>query len=310
MAKWPEKKLGFGLMRLPRKENREIEIEKVSRMADTFLANGFTYFDTAYVYGGSEEAFRKAVVERHPRESFTVASKMAAWQLNDTFRPADMFQTSLSRCGITYFDYYLMHSLQESHGTVYEDNGCWEFGAQMKKEGKIKYLGFSFHGSPALLEKLLSEHPEVDFVQLQINYVDWDDENIASGRNYELCEKFNKDVVVMEPVKGGLLANLRPEARACLDDCDPAASSASYALRFAAALPNVKVVLSGMSTQEQMEDNVEVFKGLKPLTEAESEAIKEVCKILLSTPAVPCTSCRYCVKGCPKAIQIPDIFKQ
>ncbi len=310
MTIWPEKKLGFGLMRLPKDANGEIDIKEFSRMADTFLEDGFTYFDTAYIYGGSEVAFKKAVVDRHPRESYTVASKMAAWIFTPDLGPAKMFQESLDRCGIDYFDYYLLHSLQESHGTIYDDNGCWTFAEQMKKEGKIRFLGFSFHGSPALLEKLLTEHPDVDFVQLQINYADWDNEIIASGKNYEICRKYNKDIVVMEPVKGGLLANIKPEARLCLDECDPNASSASYALRFAASLPGVKVVLSGMSSFEQMADNAAVFKDFKPLSEKEQAAVKAAQEIILNAPTVPCTSCRYCVEGCPMSIRIPDVFKR
>lgn len=310
MTKWPEKKLGFGLMRLPKDANKEIEMNEFCQMVDAFMADGFTYFDTAYIYDGSEVAFRKAVVERYPRESFTVASKLAAWQLTDTFRPADMFNESLSRCGVEYFDYYLLHSLQESHGTIYEDNGCWEFVEQMKAEGKIRHLGFSFHGSPALLEKLLTEHPDVDFVQLQLNYVDWDNEIIASGKNYEICCKHGKEIVVMEPIKGGLLANIKPEARACLDACDPSASSASYALRFVASLPGVKVVLSGMSTLQQLEDNVSVFKDFNPLSPEEEAAVKAAGDIILNAPIIPCTSCHYCEKGCPMSIRIPDIFKR
>lgn len=310
MINWPEKKLGFGLMRLPKDANNEIEMNEFCQMADAFLADGFTYFDTAYIYPGSEVAFRKAVVERHPRESYTVASKLAAWQLTEDFRPADMFRESLERCGISYFDFYLLHSLQESHGTIYEDNHCWEFVEQMKKEGKIRHLGFSFHGSPTLLEKLLTEHPDVDFVQLQINYVDWDNEIIASGKNYEICRKYGKDIVVMEPVKGGLLANIKPEARAILDTCDASASSASYALRFVASLPGVKVVLSGMSTFAQLQDNVAVFKDFQPLSTKEAAAVKEAGSIILNAPIIPCTSCGYCMKGCPMSIRIPDIFKR
>lgn len=308
ITQWPEKKLGFGLMRLPTDAGGAIDHQQVCRMADTYLENGFTYFDTAYVYGGSEEAFRKAVVERHPRESFTIASKLAAWALRDGNDPAGMFQESLDRCGISYFDYYLLHSLQESNVRRYTD-GVWEFVRRMKADGKIRHLGFSFHGSPELLEQLLTERPDVEFVQLQINYVDWDNAVIASRRNYEVCRKFRKDVIVMEPVKGGLLANLKPQARACLDVCDPSASSAAFALRFAASLPGVRVVLSGMSNQEQMEDNISVFRDFHPLSQQEEDAVKAAGSVILNTSTIPCTSCRYCEKGCPQNIRIPDIFQ-
>ena len=307
-TQWPEKKLGFGLMRLPKDAGGAIDHQQVCKMADAYLSGGFTYFDTAYVYDGSEEAFRRAVVERHPRESFTVASKLAAWELWEDYGPADMFQESLNRCGITYFDYYLLHSLQESNIRRYTDD-VWAFAQRMRAEGKIRHLGFSFHGGPELLEQLLTEHPDVEFVQLQINYVDWDNDVIASRRNYEVCRRFGKDIIVMEPVKGGLLANLKPQARACLDACDPSASSAAFALRFAASLPGVKGVLSGMSNQEQMEDNLSVFRDFRPLSQREEEAVRAAGGIILNAPTIPCTACRYCEKGCPKGIHIPDIFK-
>ena len=310
MADWNPRKLGFGLMRLPRDEKGEIDIPEVCAMADRYLAEGFTYFDTAYVYNGSEVAFRKAVVERHPRESFTVASKLAAWQLTDDFRPEDMFRTSLERCGVDYFDYYLLHSLQESHGTIYEDNGCFDFVKKMKEEGKIRHAGFSFHGSPELLESLLKAHPEIEFVQLQINYVDWDNDMIASRRNYEVARKYGKDIIVMEPVKGGILANVRPEVRKALDEVDPNASAATIALRFAASLPGVQVVLSGMSSPAQMEDNLAAFSSFAPLTEPQMAAMHHACEVVLDVPTVPCTDCRYCVEGCPMSIKIPEIFKR
>lgn len=310
MNSWNVKKLGFGLMRLPRKEDKTIDQPQVCEMADKYLEAGFTYFDTAFVYNGSEDAFRQAVVERHSRDSFTVASKLAGWQLTKDFTARDMFETSLRRCGVEYFDYYLLHSMQESHGTIYEDNGCFEFVRRMKAEGKIRHIGFSFHGSPALLEKLLREHPEMEFVQLQINYVDWENELIASGRNYEIARKYGKDIVVMEPVKGGILANVRPEARKVLDEVDESASSAALALRFVASLPGVKVVLSGMSSMAQMEDNLASFANFVPLNEEERATIRRAGQVILDVPTVPCTACRYCVDGCPMHIQIPDIFKR
>ena len=309
MANWiNDKKLGFGLMRLP-KNGEQIDIPAVCKMADAFMERGFTYFDTAYVYAGSEVAFKESVVKRHPRESFTVASKLAGWLLTDTFGPADMFAEQLERCGVEYFDYYMLHSLQETRVDAYEKYDCWNFGLKMKEEGKVKNFGFSYHGDPELLEKLLTEHPQVDFVQLQINYVDWDDRAIYSGANYEVCRRHNVDVIVMEPVKGGFLATLKPEVMANFSAIKPDASAASYALRFAASLPGVQMVLSGMNTDEQMNDNLNTFAEFEPLTDAEQAAVKEVTKALLSLPTVPCTDCRYCVDGCPIGIKIPDVFK-
>lgn len=308
MGKWTDKRLGFGLMRLPQQDG-VIEHSALCRLADEFLERGFTYFDTAYVYAGSEVAFREAVVKRHPRESFTVASKMAAWVLDDALTPEKMFQEQLERCGVEYFDYYLLHSLQPSRVEAYEVHNCWEFCQKKKQEGKIRQMGFSFHGGPELLEELLTKHPEVDFVQLQINYVDWDDDAIFSGANYEVCRKYNKDIVVMEPVKGGILANLRPEFVEKFHTVNPEASAASFAMRFVGSLPGVKMILSGMNTEEQMEDNLATFEDFKPLSEQEQETIREVTKAMLSMPTVACTSCRYCCKGCPQEINIPDIFK-
>lgn len=307
-TKWNEKKLGFGLMRLPMKDGA-IDIPAVCKLVDSFISKGFTYFDTAYVYAGSEVAFREAVVKRYPRDSYTVATKMAGWVLNETLTPEIMFREQLERCGVDYFDYYLLHSLQPSRIEEYDQYQCWEFCRQKKAEGKIKNFGFSFHGDPLLLEKLLTEHPEVDFVQLQINYVDWDDNAIYAGANYDVCRKHGKDIVVMEPVKGGFLANIKPELMRKFHELDTKASAASYALRFAGSLPGVKMVLSGMNTEEQMNDNLSTFSNFIPLSEVEKSVIKEVTEGLLSVPTVPCTECRYCCKGCPMGINIPEIFK-
>ncbi len=307
MTTWPDKKLGFGLMRLP-KENGEICLDKVCQLADEFLARGYTYFDTAYVYEGSEEAFRRAVAERHPRESYRIATKMAGWKLRPDYLPADMFADQLARCGVDYFDYYLLHSVQESRGTIYEDYGCWEFGARMKEEGKIGAFGFSFHGRPDLLDRLLTEHPEVDFVQLQLNYVDWNSDVVWAESNYETARRHDVDVVVMEPVKGGILASLPPAAAEPLRALQPDASPASWALRFAAGLSGVRMVLSGMNAPEQLTDNAAVFDDPQPLTRIELDALRKTRGILLSVPTVPCTGCRYCVDGCPMGIRIPDVF--
>ena len=307
-TEWGKYKLGFGLMRLPKTDD-QINIPAVCDLVDAFIEKGFTYFDTAYVYGGSEAAFKEAVVKRYPRDKYTIATKMAGWQLGPDKTPAQMFQEQLDRTGVEYFDYYLLHSIQPTRVEDYEKNGCWDFVKKMKEAGKIRYYGFSFHGDPELLEQLLSDHPDVDFVQIQLNYVDWDSDSIWSGKNYEVCEKHRVDVVVMEPVKGGFLAKLHPDFMPKLAALDPDASPSSFALRFAASLPNVKMVLSGMNAPEQMEDNLRTFANFKPLSEIEKTTLFGIRDALLSLPTIPCTSCRYCTKGCPMNIDIPEIFK-
>ena len=305
---FPRTQLGFGLMRLP-KNDGIIGHEAVCRMADEFMARGFTYFDTAYVYAGSEEAFREAVVKRYPRESFTVADKMAGWVMKGKLTPEAMFSESLERCGVTYFDYYLLHSLTSARKADYDKHDCWSFVRRMKEEGKIRHVGFSFHGEPELLEEILEAHPEVEFVQLQINYVDWNSNSIWSGRNYEICRRYGKEIVVMEPVKGGFLANLPESARSKLRAVRPKDSDASWALRYAASLPGVAMVLSGMSDPVQMQDNLKTFEHFQPVDEMEHKLLEEIAAQLLSVPTIQCTACRYCCKGCPKKIEIPEIFK-
>lgn len=301
------RRLGFGLMRLP-KDEYGIDLAKFAMLADTFIAHGFSYFDTAYVYDGSEEAFREVVAKRHPREAFTIADKMAGWLLNETFTAEMMFQKSLERCGVSYFDYYLLHSMQPSRYTVYDKNGCWDFCRRMKAKGKIRNFGFSFHGGPQLLDQILSEHPEVDFVQLQINYADWNSNAIFSRENYEVAVKHGKDITVMEPVKSGILARLKPNEDAEFKKLS-SDSSASYALRFAASLPNVRMVLSGMNEEFQIADNMKTFTEYRLLTPEEEQVIAKVRDMILSTPTIPCTDCRYCCKGCPRGINIPEVFK-
>jgi predicted aldo/keto reductase-like oxidoreductase len=301
-------KLGFGLMRLPKK-NGEIDIEQVSRMADEFLRKGFTYFDTAYVYTGSEAAFREAVLKRHPRDSFTIATKMPSWVLEEKGDPEAVFMEQLERCGVDYFDFYLLHSIQPMHLPNYDKFGCWEFCRKMKEEGNIKHFGFSFHGSPELLEKILENHPEVEFVQLQINYIDWESGIVHSGRNYNICRERHIPVVIMEPIKGGILANLKPECAGLYQKLAPNASPASYALRFCGSLDGIMTVLSGMSNEEQMEDNLKTFAEFKPLSDIERAVMKQVKENILSVPTIGCTVCRYCCDGCPQKINIPEIFK-
>lgn len=303
-----EKMLGFGLMRLPSNEGK-IDIDRVSELADMFIGKSFTYFDTAYVYAGSEAAFEEAVAKRYPRSAYTVASKMAGWLLSDSLTPESMFNEQLERCGVSYFDYYLLHSLQPSRIAAYENFDCWNFCLGMKAEGKIRNFGFSFHGAPDLLDDLLSRHPEVDFVQLQLNYVDWNNNVVFAGENYEVARKHGKDIIVMEPVKGGFLADMAPELKEKFRGLDERTTPASFALRFAGSLPGVKVVLSGMNTLEQMAENTEIFSNFRPLSDRERNVISQVTAELLSLPTVPCADCRYCVKGCPMGIRIPEIFK-
>ncbi len=305
------KKLGFGLMRLPMKDGK-VDMEQTKQMVDLFMSRGFSYFDTAYGYINetSEGAAKEALVDRSPRESFQLATKMPAFSGVDTPEEAQaMFWTSLKRAGVDYFDYYLLHNLGFERTAVFEALGVWEFVAQQKAEGRIRHIGFSMHATASHLDEVLQKHPETDFVQLQINYADWENSIIQSRKCYEVARKHGKPVIIMEPVKGGALARLPKEAAELLEQAAPGASQASWAIRYAASLEGVLTVLSGMSTLEQMEDNVAFMENLKPMTPAEYEAISHVQAILAQTPQVPCTDCKYCLKDCPQRIAIPGIFK-
>ncbi len=302
-------KLGFGLMRLPRLENGEIDVPQVSQMVDKFLEAGGTYFDTAFAYQGSEEAIRKALVERYPRESYTLTTKLIAFGRDLTEETAKQeFYTSLERTGAGYFDYYLLHALQRANYHIYDEWHLWDFVKELKAQGKIRYYGFSFHADPELLEELLEAHPDVDFVQLQINYADWENPGVASRRNWEICKAHGKPVIVMEPVKGGILADPIDTVKAVFDKENNGMSYASWALRFVASKDNMLTVLSGMSSLAQMEDNLSFMKDFQPLNAHEEEVIREAQKALDADQSIPCTRCRYCTKGCPMGIPIPDIF--
>ena len=304
-------KLGFGLMRLPKNADGSIDIPQVCEMADRFIAAGGTYFDTAFVYdnGDSEKAFRKAVAERYPREAYTLATKLhATIQAHDEQSAKQEFGISLERTGAGYFDYYLLHALQCSTYRKYDEYGLWDYVRELKAEGKIRHWGFSFHADPDILEKLLEENPDAEFVQLQINYADWDNPGVASRRNLEICRAHGKPVIIMEPVKGGILADPIPEVRKILNEADPSASCASWALRFAAGLEGVHAVLSGMSNLEQMDDNLKTMTPFRPLDEREREVIRRVQQALDEDKSIPCTACHYCTKGCPMEIPIPEIF--
>lgn len=304
-------KLGFGLMRLPKLEDGSIDVPQVCQMADRFLEAGGTYFDTAYVYddGKSEEAFRSAVVDRYPRDRYTIATKLNAWlQCHDEASAKAQFYTSLERTGAGYFDYYLLHALQRNNYQKYDEYHIWDFVKEQKEKGLIRNWGFSFHADPELLEELLTLHPDADFVQLQVNYADWDHPGVASRRNMEICKAHGKRVVVMEPVKGGILADPIPEVKRILDEVRSGNSYASWAIRFVASQENLLAVLSGMSNLEQMEDNLSYMKEFKPLDEVEMAAIKRAQAVLDEDKSIPCTACHYCTEGCPQNIPIPEIF--
>lgn len=304
-------KLGFGLMRLPM-NGEEVDLETLKKMVDTFLAKGFTYFDTAYVYTGgkSEVAARKALVERYPRDRFQLATKLPLWDEVET--EADMeriFNESLERAGCGYFDFYLLHAMGKERFEKAERIGAWAFLQRMKDEGKIRHMGFSFHDAPEVLDEALTKHPEAEFVQLQINYVDWDSENVQSRKCWEVCKKHGKPVVIMEPVKGGSLAGMIPEVQDLLRSVRPEMSVPSWAIRFCAGLDNIVTVLSGMSNEAQMNDNVSFMEHFEPLSEKEQETLQKAVELLKAVPQIPCTACRYCTDGCPMHINIPEIFK-
>ncbi len=304
-------KLGFGLMRLPKLADGKIDVEQTAQMVDAFLEAGGTYFDTAYVYdnGGSEEAIRKALVERHPRESYTLATKLNAWHgAHDEQSAKQEFYTSLERTGAGYFDYYLLHALQRNNVHLYDEYHIWDFVKELKAKGLIRHYGFSFHADPDLLEELLEKHPDVEFVQLQLNYADWENPGVAGRRNWEICKAHGKPVTVMEPVKGGVLADPIPTVKAVFDEFGNGLSYASWAIRYIASMDNILTVLSGMSSLAQMEDNLSYMRDFKPLNEAEREAIRKAQKALDADQSIKCTACHYCTEGCPMSIPIPEIF--
>lgn len=304
-------KLGFGLMRLPKNADGSIDIPQVCQMADRFIEAGGTYFDTAYVYdnGDSEAALKAAVVDRYPRDAFTVATKLNAWlQCHDEKSAKQQFYTSLERTGAGYFDYYLLHALQRNNYKKYDEYHIWDFVKEMKARGLIKHYGFSFHADPELLEQLLKAHPDVEFVQLQINYADWENPGVASKRNLEICRVHGKPVTVMEPVKGGLLADPIPSVKQILAEANPNASFASWAIRFVASQEGILKVLSGMSDLGQMEDNLSFMRDFRPLDADEQRAILKAQFALDVDKSIPCTGCHYCTEGCPMGIPIPEIF--
>lgn len=304
-------KLGFGLMRLPEQEG-EIDLAQVCRMVDAYMDAGLNYFDTAYVYHGgkSEVAAREAVVKRYPREAFYLATKLPAWCMKCAEDRDRIFNEQLERAGVSYFDFYLLHSLEDGGNyDTYEKYDCFNWGMQKKAEGKIKHFGFSYHGSPELLEEVLDKHPEMEFVQIQLNYADWNNPVVRSGELYDILLRRNIPMIIMEPVKGGTLAKLAPELEAKYKAARPEVSVASWAMRFVGSLPGVMTILSGMSNEEQVLDNLATFRDFEPLSETEKALVDEITKQMLDIPLIGCTACKYCCDGCPAKISIPDVFR-
>lgn len=309
----PKNKLGFGFMRLPLKnpaDQTSIDYETLNKMVDTFIERGFTYFDTAWMYMGyeSEVALRESLVKRHPRNKFTVASKLPIGYLRSKEDQQTIFDKQLEKTGLDYFDYYLVHNVNAGTIGNARKYDSFKFVADKKKEGKVKHIGFSFHDTPELLEEVLKEHPEVEFVQLQINYIDWDNASIQSRKCYEIAQKYNKPVIVMEPVKGGTLALVPPSVEKIFKTAKPEMSVASWAIRYAASLDGVMMVLSGMSDMEQLADNTSYMQNFKPLDANEKKVVEDAVKALHAAVSIPCTACKYCVEFCPMKIAIPDYF--
>ncbi|NCB94035.1 MAG: 4Fe-4S dicluster domain-containing protein [Clostridia bacterium] len=303
-------KLGFGFLRLPLEDtsdNQSIDWKLMNQLVDLYISKGGTYFDTAYTYldGMSEYALKKAVVERYDRDKIWIADKLPSWKVashEDCYR---YFEEQRNRCGVTYFDTYLLHWLNKDNYEIAEKYDEFGFLQELKANGRAKKIGFSYHDSAMLLERILTEHPEVDVVQLQINYLDWESPAVEARKCYEVAKKHNKPVIVMEPVKGGTLAKLPKQTEACFEKYNAKESPASYAIRFVQSLENVEVVLSGMNAVTQMNDNM---RDMPALDQKERDMLDKVCEIIREKTAVPCTGCRYCVAGCPKGIVIPQIF--
>ena len=307
------KKLGFGLMRMPQTDPTDaskVDIEQVKTMVDLFMAKGFTYFDTAIMYNGfaSQRVAKEAIVDRYPRDSFTLATKLHNAFFNSREEMEKVFSDQLEQTDAGYFDYYLLHGIEAGSYPKYEQFDCFGWLLEKKAEGLVKLAGFSFHDTPELLDEILTKHPEMEFVQIQLNYLDWESEWVKSRAVYEVAVKHGKPVIVMEPVKGGTLAKVPEEAEKLLKAREPELSVPSWAIRFAASQPGVMVVLSGMSSAAQMADNLSYMEDFKPLTEDEIALTRRVAEIINSQIAVPCTGCSYCTAGCPMQIAIPQYF--
>ena len=298
-------KLGFGCMRLP-KTGDDVDIAEFTRMVDAYMASGGNYFDTAHVYHGgkSETALKAALTSRYPRESYTLTDKLTfiCYENEEDILP--LFHKQLEACGVTYFDNYFFHAMRDRYHKKFTRTNAFEIIKKLKEEGKIRHIGMSFHDSPEFLQWVLENHPEIELVQLQFNYADKDNPDVESLKCYEICEKFGKPVVVMEPVKGGMLATLPPEGKALLKD----ENEAAFALRYCASFPQIKVVLSGMSNLQQMQENIETFRDFQPFTPEEFALADEIRMFVRRLETIECTNCRYCTDGCPENIPIPEIF--
>lgn len=303
------KNFGFGFMRLPMKDG-EVDIEETKMMVDRFMAAGFNYFDTAHGYleTKSEPALRECLTERYDREDYFLVNKLSGMFFDREEDIKPLFEKQLKACGVDYFDMYLMHAQSCNNYDHYRQCRAYETAFELKKEGKVKHVGISFHDSPAFLERILTDYPEIEAVQIQFNYLDYDEPDIESRGCYEVCRRFKKPIIIMEPVKGGNLANLPSEAAKIFSGL-AGGSFASYAIRYAAGFDGVMMVLSGMSNIEQMNDNLSFMCDFRPLDQKELEAIEEVRKVLKNSRNIPCTKCRYCTDGCPQRIAIPDLFE-
>lgn len=307
------KKLGFGMMRLPQIDNNDftnVNQEQVNKMFDLYMEAGFNYFDTGYHYhlGASEKSLKKALVDRYPRESFLIADKIPAYSITKEEELEPIFNEQLERCGVDYFDYYLIHNVSKYSEPGFVDVDSFSFVKNKYREGKVKHWGISFHDTPEMLDDILNQYPDIQFVQLQINYLDWENPNVQSRKCYEIARKHNKDIIVMEPIKGGSLANLPEEAEQLMKEYNPNLSIASWAIRFVASLDGVTCVLSGMNTLEQVEDNISFMKEFTPINDDEKEIINKVTDILNGLTSIPCTNCKYCIDYCPKNIDIPKLI--
>ena len=303
-----KKNFGFGCMRLPLVDGK-VDNQEVIKMVDTFLANGFNYFDTAHGYlgGKSEVAIRACLTSRHPRESYVLTNKLSTHHFTKSEEIRPLFESQLEICGVDYFDFYLMHAQDKNIFAKFKQCRAYETAMDFLAEGKIKHLGISFHDKSDVLEQILTEYPQIEVVQLQFNYVDYEDPSVESRKCYEVCRKFNKPVIVMEPVKGGSLVNLPEKAQKIFDELN-GGSNASYAIRFAASFDGIMMVLSGMGSMEMMNDNISYMKDFQPLSDVERNAVNQVRDIFRSQGLIPCTACRYCTERCPQGIAIPDLF--